>query len=82
MMYSAGTIRIPVHRSSSRARNRCSRGPGFSILNYETTVFDLTRSGRLIIHTAGINRLSPGTVHFSCWMIPGLKSDIPIAAAG
>ncbi|EFY94889.1 flavin-binding monooxygenase [Metarhizium robertsii] len=40
-------------------------GASFSILNYDTDFFDLVRNGRVKIHIADIERLSPGKVHLS-----------------
>jgi hypothetical protein len=40
-------------------------GDSFSILNYDTDFLELVRSGKVQIHEADFERLSPGTVHLS-----------------
>ncbi|KID84466.1 Flavin-binding monooxygenase-like family protein [Metarhizium guizhouense ARSEF 977] len=40
-------------------------GASFSILNYDTDFFELVRNGRVKIHIADIECLSPGKVHLS-----------------
>ena len=40
-------------------------GDSFSILNYDTDFLELVRSGKVQIHTADFESLSPGMVHLS-----------------
>ncbi|TEA22539.1 FAD-dependent monooxygenase DEP4 [Colletotrichum sidae] len=52
----------------------------FSILNYDTSLFDFIRSGDIKVHIDDLDRLSPGTVHLSSGT--ELKADALLAHTG
>ncbi|KAJ4163594.1 hypothetical protein LMH87_005314 [Akanthomyces muscarius] len=51
-----------------------------SMLNYETDMFELVRSGVIKVHVSEIEKLSPGEVHLSDGTT--FKSDVMMAYAG
>ena len=55
-------------------------GASFSILNYDTSFFDLVKGDKVKIHIAELDHLSPRTVHLSDGTV--LESDVLLANTG
>ncbi|RAH78907.1 FAD/NAD(P)-binding domain-containing protein [Aspergillus japonicus CBS 114.51] len=55
-------------------------GSGVSIHNFDTSIFDLVKEGKICIHTANITELSPRHVHLSTGET--LQADAIVCATG
>jgi cation diffusion facilitator CzcD-associated flavoprotein CzcO len=55
-------------------------GSGVSIHNFDTSLFELVKEGKIRVHTANITNLTPGKVHLSTSNI--LDADAIICATG
>jgi cation diffusion facilitator CzcD-associated flavoprotein CzcO len=55
-------------------------GSGVSIHNFDTSLFELVKEGKIRVHTANITNLTPGQIHLSSGEI--LDSDAIICATG